>query len=48
MNGKRYLLDTNAIVQLLETAKINDCALVSADDDFKKAEGLPRLTYTPS
>ena len=29
------------------TAKVNDCALVSADDDFKKAEGLPRLTYSP-
>ena len=39
MNGKRYLLDTNAIVQLLAGNK--------DDDDFKKAEGLPRLTYTP-
>ena len=29
------------------TAKINDCTLLSADDDFRQAEGLSLLTYTP-
>ena len=51
MNGKRYLLDTNAVIQLLPdaaiaaTALVNNCEVITNDAHFAHPKRVQARTY---
>jgi len=43
MNGKRYLLDTNAVIAA--TALVNDCEVITNDAHFAHQKRVRARTY---
>ena len=52
MSGDRYLLDTNAVIQLFDgncdiarTARANNLSVLTADDHFKKLKAPWKVRF---